>query len=96
MPDLQDCYTSPHASHTDGLFHEVRDEDFAAGRAAGVYQALCGAQVVVVDAFGPPCQACLRFLSRARRAAADAHSASHTPIPQQRRSRLRVLLGASS
>lgn len=96
MPDPHGCYTTPHASHTDGAVHEIRDEDFAAGRAAGVYQALCGEQVVVVDVFGPPCQACLRHLARARRAAVPPPSAGHVPVPPQRRSRLRTLLGASS
>ncbi len=71
-------YTSPMtAGFGVRVAHEVTDEAFAAGRAAGrgECEALCGVMFVPAPLVAPPgrpCPACLGILAAARRAAASS------------------------
>ncbi|MGH3755527.1 MAG: hypothetical protein ACRDRP_23100 [Pseudonocardiaceae bacterium] len=82
-PVVERLYTTPMTAQFGvRAEHEVTDEAFAAGRAAGrgEYEAVCGVVFVPVpmDAPpGPPCPVCLSVVEAARRAAAPPHRPRH-------------------
>jgi hypothetical protein len=58
-------YTTAITCGVDGLAHEVTDENMAAGRHAGRYQALCGYRVLAAAMAAPigrPCSRCTAVL----------------------------------
>jgi hypothetical protein len=72
--------TIPITCGVDGQEHEVTDENMAAGRHAGRYQALCGYRVVaaaMVAPAGRPCFQCTEVLAAAQRPAGPARRGRH-------------------
>ena len=73
-------YTIPITCCADGLAHEVTDENVAAGRHAGHYQALCGYRVVaaaMVAPVGRPCTRCTAVLVAAQPTTGPARRSRH-------------------
>ncbi|MBV9161578.1 MAG: hypothetical protein JO281_08515 [Pseudonocardiales bacterium] len=73
-------YTIPITCGVDGLAHEVTDENTAAGRHTGHYEALCGYRVVAAAMAAPvgrPCTRCTAVLVAAHQPTSPARRGRH-------------------
>ncbi|WP_337661762.1 hypothetical protein [Actinoalloteichus sp. AHMU CJ021] len=65
---------------SDGLDHAVTDQEYAQGRQAGSYTAVCGVTLLAAPLISPPLPLCGRCLNTVR----AARSAARPPSPPRR------------
>ena len=73
-------FTIPITFYFDHRAHEVTDENIAAGRRAGHYQALCGYRVIAAAMAAPvgrPCPECVAVLLASRPSTGPARRGRH-------------------
>jgi hypothetical protein len=73
-------FTIPITCYIDRRAHEVTDENIAAGRHFGHYEALCGYRVIAAAMAAPigrPCPECVAVVVAARAPAAPARRGRH-------------------
>lgn len=73
-------FTIPITCYVDRRAHEVTDENIAAGRRSGHYEALCGYRVIAAAMAAPvgrPCRECVAVVVAARSPAVPARRGRH-------------------
>jgi hypothetical protein len=77
---VERLFTIPITCYYDRRAHEVTDENIAAGRRSGHYEALCGYRVIAAAMAAPagrPCPECVAVLVAARSLAVPARRGRH-------------------